>query len=133
MLNVRDNFNENVEYCMYIYRTCFNNFMQLSFRDVQDIANKYVFELDSMGIDVDEEVVENEEVLNKVLEEFFYPKKENDEFSEVEYEQQERLAYLKNKYEKLANSYGGHGFVDSYDDESLENINEEISLRLERK
>ena len=132
MLFIRDKFNENVDYCEYIYNVCSKYFLQYSFADIQDIANNYVFELDSMGIDTENELVKDEELLFKVIEELFdcNSNKELDEDElEMEYEIKNVLCDLRLQREKLVNSFGGYGYEDAYDDISIEDKNNNLTLK----
>ena len=127
MLNIRDNFNENIEYCLYIYSFCNKNFLNVCFIDIQDIANKYVDELIDLGYLIDGNIIENDDLVYQVIEEYYDYTDEN----AMDDESYDEIISSKLRFEKEKNAHGGYCFDDNFDDVSFEdrNIHQSFSLR----
>ena len=113
MFNISD-YNENVEYCEYVYKK--NEELGLGLRDsyeIQVVANMYVDEMYEKILD---QYIENDEVLLKVVEEYMNKIRNTEEtIGEIP----DEFIDLRLDYEKRLNAKGGYDYNDGYDDESL--------------
>lgn len=111
-------YTENIDYVEYVIRKNEEYSLELyDPRDIQYIANKYVDAIrNRKGFDEDT-VYESDKTLLAVVRRnanrLAFAHRNDDKLTEEE-------IYFKNFYEKLNNSYGGHGFNDSYDDRGLD-------------
>ncbi len=133
MIFNRDKFNENVDYYEFIFNKCVKYLLNLSSSDIQDIANNYVFELYNRGIDTDNEVVEDEELLLNIIDEFYNSKPNYDATEELDEDMEKYLYNYKLSLERKVNANGGYGYNEHYDDVSIEDINNEFSLKYIKK
>ena len=133
MIFNRDKFNENVDYCEFIFNKCVKYLLNLSSSDIQDIANNYVFELYNRGIDTDNEVVEDEELLLNIIDELYNSKSNFDATEELDEDMEKYLYNYKLSLERKVNANGGYGYNELYDDVSIEDINNEFSLKYIKK
>lgn len=127
----RDLFNENVDYCEFVFNECQKNLLDLTGEEIQNIANNYVFELYNRGIDTELEVYEDTELLQSIIDHYF--KKKSNFIPELDEDMEEYLYNYKYALERKVNASGGYGFNESYDDVSIEEINDEFSLKYIKK
>ena len=122
-MKFEEEFNENVEYCKYVYRKLTELEIELEPRDIQRIANDYAEELENRDMYDEDEVVEDDSILLKIIQKYLKTnKKEGKEY--INYDLQELLARLRLENEKQVHANGGHGYTDSYDDLSYEDLND---------
>jgi len=110
-----EDFSENIDYCEYVYRKSIEYGLPLCKNDIQLLANMYAFELDSLDEYSDEEVIENDELLLKLYDDFVIDYKE-EKTEYIDYDKEEELRNLKLRQERLINRMGGYAFDESFDD-----------------
>ena len=120
-----ENFNENVDYCEYIYELASEKEIELTNTDIQKIANKYVDKLYEEDEYSEDEVVKNDALASKIITKYLKSVKEayNEELTK------EQLSIFKIPTEKELFSHSGHEHIDSYDDLSYDDI-EDLSNRV---
>jgi hypothetical protein len=125
MDNVREMFDENVDYCEYVYNKNLEYDLQLDRQDIIAIAQEYAEELMEKDIDVESEVVENDALLLEVVREYMKdnaPKEEDDLYPDheeaPEIDKKKQDLYLSNP----------HAYSDDYDDHALDDGYNKYSL-----
>ena len=129
-----NDYNENVEYCKYVFDK--NNELDLGLedaRDIQIVANYYVDELIELEDGhILEELIENDLLLVQVIKEYlskikvkaldqeslYYSPKQADELQLYSYN------------ERMRNTHGGYGMSETYDDLGLDEINYDDEMKL---
>ena len=128
------NYNENVEYCKYVFQKNIEMNLGLDIPDdIQIVANFYVDEvLELQDGHLGDEVVENDLLLIQVVKEYVttvkVPKLDSES---LDYEpMQDDELKLYSEGEKLRTTFGGHGMDDNYDDYGLDeqDFNDDMKL-----
>ena len=112
MFNV-DDYNDNIEYCRYVFDKNIELDLGLSSpAEIQYVANQYLDTVCARRGFMDDEVYENDKILTTVAEKAI---KKINRLKNKTHETQEEIDMGINM-EKQFNSHGGYGFNDSYDD-----------------
>lgn len=111
----KDSFDENVDYCQYVSEISSEKRWNFTNRDIQTIANMYVYELECNSVDFESEVVKDNKLLFKVILDYLRNIRvvEKTELSDEEKDLNDRI---KLENERKMHSRGGHGYNESYDD-----------------
>ena len=67
---VKDMFDENVEYCEYVFNKNNEYNLDLDHHDIEVVANEYTRELEEQGLDFEEEVIKNDALLLETVKKY---------------------------------------------------------------